>query len=82
MGSILKMLADRSVRCRLSCRQLGKSVQFGRVAWAESTDIGAICVWLLRGEPVTQRKQDRRSQEKEPRKQKEVTRVKGFRKVI
>lgn len=34
MASILEMLTDRSVRCRLLCRELGRDMQLRRAVWA------------------------------------------------
>ena len=51
MDSILEMLVDMSVRCGLSCRQMGaRGVQLRKVVWAESTDSGVISMWIVRGD--------------------------------
>lgn len=49
-GSILEMLIDVSGRCNLSCRQLG----VGHGAQGGGLNMGVICMWIVRGDRVTQ----------------------------
>lgn len=49
-GSILEMLIDVFVRYNLSCRQL----DVGHAAQEGGLNMGVICMWIVRGDQVTQ----------------------------